>query len=82
MSISSTPVIIASICLVAVCCCFTISCSGTRGASEIIVIHGCAISIKGMKSVQVDELVRSASFTDDCNVQIDSKAMEVNDNGY
>ena len=37
-------------------------------ATEIVVIHGCAVSIKGLSSVQVSELTRTATFTGDCDL--------------
>ena len=73
MKASSTPSVIVRTRLFAgVCCCFFIlaGCMGAMSrATEIVVIHGCAVSIKGLSNNQVQELVRTAKFSDNCEIE-------------
>jgi len=73
MNTSNASSVIARIRLFAwACCCFFIlaGCMGAMSrATEIVVIHGCAVSIKGLSNTQVRELVQTAKFSDNCEIE-------------
>jgi len=45
-------------------------CSSLFGrVSEVVVVDGCSVSIKGLSAGQVDSLVRTLQFGDDCAIK-------------
>ena len=45
---------------------FLAGCASQQSTAEIIVVDGCMVSIKGLSSIQADEISRSWNFNNDC----------------
>ena len=45
-------------------------CSLQQTASDILIVDGCIVTIKGLSSLQTDELIKTWNIEPDCQIEV------------